>query len=130
MTRKGASGRSSAAGYALVALVVSIIVSIKVGRSIVGRLRRLRGEALEMATERLPNVVRRLQRVIPKILAAWTWLPWVCRSTAVKVWRSITASISAYRFCVPAAMRSWTWAGEPTISRLRFCSMRWRSASR
>ncbi len=46
----------------LVAVIVSIVVSIKVGRSIVGRLRRLRGEALEMATERLPNVVRRLQR--------------------------------------------------------------------
>ena len=46
----------------LVALIVAIVVSLKVGRSIVGRLRRLRGEALEMATERLPHVVRRLQR--------------------------------------------------------------------
>jgi len=46
----------------LIALVMSIVVSLKVGRSIVGRLRRLRGEAQEMAAERLPNVVRRLQR--------------------------------------------------------------------
>ena len=46
----------------LIALIVSVIVSIKVGRSIVGRLRRLRGEALEMAEHRLPTVVRRLQR--------------------------------------------------------------------
>jgi signal transduction histidine kinase len=46
----------------LIALAVSVTVSIKVGRSMVGRLRRLRGEALEMATERLPTVVRRLQR--------------------------------------------------------------------
>jgi len=46
----------------LIALVVSIVVSVRVGRSIVGRLRRLRGEALEMASERLPTVVRRLQR--------------------------------------------------------------------
>ncbi|GAA2571115.1 hypothetical protein GCM10010435_51690 [Winogradskya consettensis] len=46
----------------LVALVLSVLVSIRVGRSIVGRLIRLRGEALEMADERLPAVVRRLQR--------------------------------------------------------------------
>jgi signal transduction histidine kinase len=46
----------------LAALIISIIVSVKVGRSIVARLARLRGEALEMADERLPTVVRRLQR--------------------------------------------------------------------
>jgi len=46
----------------LAAFVISIIVSIRVGRSMVGRLTRLRGEALEMAGERLPAVVRRLQR--------------------------------------------------------------------
>ncbi|NMO55544.1 sensor histidine kinase [Actinoplanes sp. TBRC 11911] len=51
-----------AGALGLVALIISVLVSIKVGRSIVGRLRGLRGEALEMATERLPNVVRRLQR--------------------------------------------------------------------
>jgi signal transduction histidine kinase len=51
-----------AALLGLFALAVSVTVSVKVGRSMVGRLRRLRGEALEMATERLPNVVRRLQR--------------------------------------------------------------------
>ncbi|GIF18942.1 signal transduction histidine kinase [Actinoplanes tereljensis] len=51
-----------AALLGLIAFVVSVTVSVKVGRSMVGRLRRLRGEALEMATERLPNVVRRLQR--------------------------------------------------------------------
>ncbi|WP_272493100.1 sensor histidine kinase [Jidongwangia harbinensis] len=46
----------------LTALIISVFVSVRVGRSIVGRLRRLRGEALEMADERLPTVVRRLQR--------------------------------------------------------------------
>ncbi|MEU4239897.1 nitrate- and nitrite sensing domain-containing protein [Actinoplanes sp. NPDC026619] len=51
-----------AALLGLIAFAVSVFVSVKVGRSMVGRLRRLRGEALEMATERLPNVVRRLQR--------------------------------------------------------------------
>jgi signal transduction histidine kinase len=55
--------RLGAAGVlGLIALVVAIVVSVKVGRSIVGRLRRLRAEALEMAGERLPTVVRRLQR--------------------------------------------------------------------
>ena len=51
-----------AAVVGLLALVISVLVSLKVGRSIVGRLRRMRGEALEMAAERLPTVVRRLQR--------------------------------------------------------------------
>ena len=45
----------------LLAVIVSIIVSIEVGRSIVRRLRRLRADAQEMADERLPGVVRRLQ---------------------------------------------------------------------
>jgi signal transduction histidine kinase len=55
--------RLGAAGLVgLIALIASIIVSVRVGRSIIGRLRRLRGEALEMAGERLPSVVRRLQR--------------------------------------------------------------------
>ncbi|WP_229073063.1 nitrate- and nitrite sensing domain-containing protein [Actinoplanes sp. DH11] len=46
----------------LLAFVLSILVSVRFGRSIVGRLIRLRREALEMASERLPSVVRRLQR--------------------------------------------------------------------
>src|SRR4051794_21826115 len=46
----------------LIAVIVSIVVSVKLGRSIVGGLPPLRGEALEMAAERLPTVVRRLQR--------------------------------------------------------------------
>ncbi|MEV6598319.1 nitrate- and nitrite sensing domain-containing protein [Actinoplanes sp. NPDC051346] len=46
----------------LAALIATIVVSVRVGRSIVGRLGRLRREALEMASERLPAVVRRLQR--------------------------------------------------------------------
>ncbi|MEU4419364.1 nitrate- and nitrite sensing domain-containing protein [Actinoplanes sp. NPDC024001] len=46
----------------LLALVLSVLVSVRFGRSIVGRLIRLRREALEMASERLPSVVRRLQR--------------------------------------------------------------------
>jgi len=55
--------RVGAAGLlGLIALVISLLVSIRVGRSLVGRLRRLRGEALEMAGERLPTVVSRLQR--------------------------------------------------------------------
>ncbi|MFI6073469.1 nitrate- and nitrite sensing domain-containing protein [Actinoplanes sp. NPDC051343] len=51
-----------AAVLGLLALVISLIVSVKIGRSIVGRLGRLRAEAQEMADERLPSVVRRLQR--------------------------------------------------------------------
>jgi signal transduction histidine kinase len=54
-----------AAVLGLIALIVSVVVSMKVGRSIVGRLRRMRREAQQMSTERLPNVVRRLQRGEP-----------------------------------------------------------------
>ncbi|MEV0895800.1 nitrate- and nitrite sensing domain-containing protein [Actinoplanes sp. NPDC049802] len=46
----------------LIALGLSIYVSVRLGRSIVSRLIRLRRDALELASERLPSVVRRLQR--------------------------------------------------------------------
>ena len=46
----------------LTAVVVSVLVSVRVGRSLVGRLVLLRAVALELAGERLPSVVRRLQR--------------------------------------------------------------------
>ncbi|MBW6432255.1 nitrate- and nitrite sensing domain-containing protein [Actinoplanes hulinensis] len=46
----------------VVALGMSVYVSVRLGRSIVGRLIRLRRDALELASERLPSVVRRLQR--------------------------------------------------------------------
>jgi signal transduction histidine kinase len=46
----------------LIAFILSIFVSVRFGRSIVGRLIRMRREALEMASERLPSVVKRLQR--------------------------------------------------------------------
>ncbi|GAA1603432.1 sensor histidine kinase [Actinoplanes couchii] len=45
----------------LLAVIVSIVVSVRIGRSIVDRLARLRDEALEMATNRLPKVVHRLR---------------------------------------------------------------------
>ncbi|BCY06046.1 nitrate- and nitrite sensing domain-containing protein [Actinoplanes sp. L3-i22] len=51
-----------AAVVGLVAFALAIWVSVKLGRSIVGRLIKLRREALEMAAERLPTVVGRLQR--------------------------------------------------------------------
>jgi signal transduction histidine kinase len=51
-----------AAVLGLVAVGLAIWVSVRVGRSIVGRLIKLRREALEMASERLPTVVGRLQR--------------------------------------------------------------------
>ncbi|WP_306215449.1 sensor histidine kinase [Actinoplanes sp. RD1] len=55
--------RLAAAGLlGLLAVVISVLVSVRIGRSIVGRLVALRGEALAMAGDRLPAVVRRLQR--------------------------------------------------------------------
>ncbi|MEV4278022.1 nitrate- and nitrite sensing domain-containing protein [Actinoplanes xinjiangensis] len=51
-----------AALLGLVALGASVYVSVRLGRSLVGRLIRLRRDAIELASERLPTVVRRLQR--------------------------------------------------------------------
>ncbi|WP_127504481.1 sensor histidine kinase [Actinoplanes solisilvae] len=51
-----------AALLGLLAFAFSVYLSFRVGRSIVHRLRHLHGEAREMAAERLPTVVRRLQR--------------------------------------------------------------------
>jgi signal transduction histidine kinase len=45
----------------LVALGLSVYVSVRLGRSLVGRLIRLRRDALELASERLPSVVGRLR---------------------------------------------------------------------
>jgi signal transduction histidine kinase len=46
----------------MIALGASVYVSVRLGRSLVGRLIRLRRDALELASDRLPSVVRRLQR--------------------------------------------------------------------
>jgi hypothetical protein len=55
-------GQLAGAGIiGLLAVAASIFFSVRIGRSIVGRLTTLRFEALEMANERLPKVVRRLQ---------------------------------------------------------------------
>jgi signal transduction histidine kinase len=45
----------------LTAVVVSVVVSVRVGRSLISRLSQLRAAALQLAGERLPSVVRRLQ---------------------------------------------------------------------
>jgi signal transduction histidine kinase len=59
----GALVRLGVAGaVGLLALIVSIVIAVRVGRSIVGRLAGLRGAALDIANERLPSAVRRLQR--------------------------------------------------------------------
>jgi signal transduction histidine kinase len=51
-----------AALLGMIALGASVYVSVRLGRSLVGRLIRLRRDAIELASERLPSVVRRLQR--------------------------------------------------------------------
>jgi signal transduction histidine kinase len=49
-----------AGGFGAFALVASLILSIVIGRGLVRRLAALRGAALELANERLPQVVARL----------------------------------------------------------------------
>jgi signal transduction histidine kinase len=49
-----------AGGLGLLAVLISILVSVWTGRSLIRELARLRQAALEMAHERLPNVVHRL----------------------------------------------------------------------
>jgi hypothetical protein len=46
----------------LAAVIVSIFIAIRVGRSLIGRLTGLRTAALELAGNRLPDVVGRLRR--------------------------------------------------------------------
>jgi signal transduction histidine kinase len=46
----------------LVAILLTVIVSIRLGRSLIGRLMRLRQAALELASLRLPYVVAKLRR--------------------------------------------------------------------
>ncbi|TDC32443.1 nitrate- and nitrite sensing domain-containing protein, partial [Micromonospora sp. KC213] len=55
--------RLAAAGVlGLLAVVVSILVALRVGRTLVRRLTGVRAAALEMAEHRLPDVVARLRR--------------------------------------------------------------------
>ncbi len=49
-----------AAGLGLIALIASVVVSVTTARALVMQLRRLRDAATELATERLPRVVRKL----------------------------------------------------------------------
>jgi signal transduction histidine kinase len=49
-------------GFGLGAIVVMVILSIWVGRSVIRELTRLKRAALELASERLPSVIRRLRR--------------------------------------------------------------------
>ncbi len=51
-----------AAGLGLIAVIASVIVSITTARSLVRQLERLRNAALDLASDRLPRVVDRLQR--------------------------------------------------------------------
>ncbi|HEX5594782.1 MAG TPA: nitrate- and nitrite sensing domain-containing protein, partial [Micromonosporaceae bacterium] len=46
----------------LVAVVVSVVLAVRIGRALIQRLTGLRAAALELATERLPDVVARLRR--------------------------------------------------------------------
>ncbi|HTX85544.1 MAG TPA: nitrate- and nitrite sensing domain-containing protein [Streptosporangiaceae bacterium] len=50
-----------AAGLGLVGTIVSIVLSLVIGRDLVGQLRELRESALRLARERLPDVIGRLR---------------------------------------------------------------------
>jgi signal transduction histidine kinase len=47
-------------GLGLIAVIASIVISVRIGRSLVRDLRRLRKAALELSGNRLPRVMRRL----------------------------------------------------------------------
>jgi signal transduction histidine kinase len=51
-----------AGGFGLAALLIMVILSIWVGRSVIRELTKLKRAALELASERLPSVIRRLRR--------------------------------------------------------------------
>ncbi|HEX5543492.1 MAG TPA: nitrate- and nitrite sensing domain-containing protein [Micromonospora sp.] len=46
----------------LIAVVVSVVLAVRIGRALIRRLTGLRAAALELAKERLPSVVARLRR--------------------------------------------------------------------
>jgi signal transduction histidine kinase len=50
-----------AAGLGLIGTIVSIVLSLVIGRDLVGQLRELRESALTLARERLPDVIGRLR---------------------------------------------------------------------
>lgn len=48
-------------GIGLVAIILTILLSIRVGQSLIGRLARLRNEVIELAEHQLPTTVARLR---------------------------------------------------------------------
>ncbi|MFC5822350.1 nitrate- and nitrite sensing domain-containing protein [Nonomuraea insulae] len=53
---------SVAGGVGLIAVLASIIISVRFGRRLAGELAGLRGAAVELSQERLPDIVARLRR--------------------------------------------------------------------
>jgi signal transduction histidine kinase len=51
-----------AGGFGLGAILIMVVLSIWVGRSVIRELTKLKRAALELASERLPSVIRRLRR--------------------------------------------------------------------
>ncbi|MEV4169175.1 nitrate- and nitrite sensing domain-containing protein [Nonomuraea sp. NPDC049709] len=86
----------------LAAVVVSVALSYRFGRSLVDELKRLQGSAVELAEERLPRLVERLRRgddVDPA-----TEAPGLDRADTAEVDRVVDAFAAVRRTAVEAAV--------------------------
>ncbi|MEU4830228.1 nitrate- and nitrite sensing domain-containing protein [Streptosporangium sp. NPDC023615] len=109
-------------GVGLIAVIASILISYRFGRSMIAELRRLQDSAVELAEERLPRLVERLRRgedVDPASEA-----PELAPADTAEVDRVVQAFSSVRRTAVEAAV------GQATLRKgvgQVFLNLAWRN---
>ncbi|GAA3410096.1 sensor histidine kinase [Streptosporangium vulgare] len=109
-------------GLGLLAIVISIVVSYRFGRSLIAELKRLQASAVELAEERLPRLVERLRR--GEDVDPATEAPELARANTAEVDRVVNAFSSVRRTAVEAAV------GQATLRKgvgMVFLNLAWRN---
>ncbi|MEU8377582.1 nitrate- and nitrite sensing domain-containing protein [Streptosporangium sp. NPDC048865] len=89
-------------GLGLLAIIVSIVVSYRFGRSLIAELKRLQASAVELAEERLPRLVERLRK--GEDVDPATEAPELAPAKTAEVDRVVNAFSSVRRTAVEAAV--------------------------
>ncbi|MER5648186.1 nitrate- and nitrite sensing domain-containing protein [Streptosporangium sp. NPDC002524] len=109
-------------GLGLLAIVISIMVSYRFGRSLIAELKRLQASAVELAEERLPRLVERLRK--GEDVDPATEAPELAPANTAEVDRVVNAFSSVRRTAVEAAV------GQATLRKgvgMVFLNLAWRN---
>ncbi|WP_436762579.1 sensor histidine kinase [Streptosporangium sp. V21-05] len=109
-------------GLGLLAIIISIVVSYRFGRSLIAELKRLQASAVELAEERLPRLVERLRK--GEDVDPATEAPELAPANTAEVDRVVNAFSSVRRTAVEAAV------GQATLRKgvgMVFLNLAWRN---